>query len=274
MLVDINLLPQKERDRPAFLIAAISILLLAVILWAVFAFLANANENEAAELATQSTQVAAEQAAIRQQLEAKQGMNEEQQLKVTVDWAESYQFDTLPLLKDLVSKLPARGFFDSFSYVGLDQAVLTVQFDTAREAAFYLAQLKTSELLKSATLDSVTQEELEEAAASTTGETVVVVEEEDTVIENPRYLATYTLLFIDDRIPAEVVEGEVPAEGTAEQPAAEAPPAETPAETPATETPAETTETPETEPAADVEVDVEVNEETPATPEGTEGNGQ
>src|SRR5690606_35338599 len=122
MLVDINLLPQKERDRPAFLIAAISILLMAVIIWGVFAFLANANENEQTELAAESQQVALEQAAIRAQLEAKQGMNEEQQLKATVDWAESYQFDTLPLLGDLVSKLPQRGFFDSFSYVGLDQA--------------------------------------------------------------------------------------------------------------------------------------------------------
>lgn len=272
MLVDINLLPQKERDRPAFLIAAISILLMAVIIWGVFAFLANANENEQTELAAESQQVAAEQAAIRSQLEAKQGMNEEQQLKATVDWAESYQFDTLPLLGDLVSKLPQRGFFDSFSYVGLDQAVLTVQFDTAREAAFYLAQLKTSELLKSATLDSVTQEELQEEATATEGTTVVVVEEEeDAVIENPRYLATYTLVFVDDRIPAEVVEGDVPVEGTEEQPAAETPPAETPAaETPAETPAAGTTETP----ATDTEVNVEVNEETPATPEGTEGTGQ
>ncbi|ETP68904.1 hypothetical protein G159_10110 [Planococcus glaciei CHR43] len=273
MLVDINLLPQKERDRPAFLIAAIAILLLAVILWAVFAFMANAHENEQAELAAQSVQVAAEQAAIREQLEAKQGMNEEQQLKVTVDWAESYQFDTLPLLSDLVSKLPQRGFFDSFSYVGLDQALLTVQFDTAREAAFYLAQLKTSELLQSATLDSVTQEELEEEATTTVaGTTVVVEEDEDAVIENPRYLATYTLIFVDDRIPAEVVEGETPVETPAE-PAAETPPAETPAtETPAETPPAGTTETPAAD--TDVNVDVEVKEETPATPEGTEGNGQ
>lgn len=277
MLVDINLLPQKERDRPAFLIAAIAILLLAVILWAVFAFLASANEKEGAELAAQSVQVAAEQAAIREQLEAKQGMNEEQQLKVTVDWAESYQFDTLPLLSDLVSKLPERGFFDSFTYTGLDQAVLVVQFDTAREAAFYLAQLKTSELLTSATLDSVAQEELEETETVTEGETVVVVEkDEDAVIENPRYLATYTLVFVDDRIPAEVVEGEVPAEGTAEQPVEEAPPAEeVPAETPATETPAETPADGTTEtPATDTEVNVDVNEETPVTPEGTEGTGQ
>ncbi|SDI41370.1 hypothetical protein SAMN04487975_11671 [Planococcus glaciei] len=275
MLVDINLLPQKERDRPAFLIAAITILLLAVILWAVFAFMASANEKEQAELSAQSVQVAADQAAIREQLEAKQGMNEEQQLKVTVDWAESYQFDTLPLLSDLVSKLPQRGFFDSFSYVGLDQALLTVQFDTAREAAFYLAQLKTSELLKSATLDSVTQEEMQEEAtttATTAGTTVVVGEDEDVVIENPRYLATYTLIFVDDRIPAEVVEGETPVETPAE-PAAETPPAETPpTEVPAEAPAAGTTETPATD--TDVNVDVEVNEETPATPEGTEGNGQ
>ena len=45
MLVDINLLPQKERDRPAFLIAAISILLLAVIIWGVLAFLAGSHED-------------------------------------------------------------------------------------------------------------------------------------------------------------------------------------------------------------------------------------
>ncbi|KOF11790.1 fimbrial assembly protein [Planococcus glaciei] len=256
MLVDINLLPQKERDRPAFLIAAISILLLAVILWAVFALMANANENEQAKIAAQSVQVAAEQAAIREQLAAKQGMNEEQQLKATVDWAESYQFDTLPLLNDLALRLPQRGFFDSFSYTGLDEAVLTVQFDTAREAAFYLAQLKTSELLKAATLDSVVKEDLNGETTTTGEQAVTVVEDDDVVIENPRYLATYTLNFVDDRIPAEVVEGELPA-----------------AETPATETPAAgSTETPPAD--TDVEVDVEVNEETPATPEGTEGNGQ
>ena len=215
MLVDINLLPQKERDRPAFLIAAISILALGIIIWAVLAFLANSHENEQAVLAAQSVQVASEQAAIRSQLEAAQGMNEEQQLKATVDWAESYQFDTVPLLEELVSILPERGFFDSFSYTGLDQAVLSVQFDTAREAAYYLAQLKTSELIEKATLDSVAQNELDSAEA----EEGILIEEES-IIETPRYIAAYTLVFIDGRIPTEdtavPVEGEAAAEETAE----------------------------------------------------------
>ena len=232
MLVDINLLPQKERDRPAVLIAAVAILLLAIIIWAVFAMMARAEANEQQALQVQAQGVMAEQAQIRSELEARQGMNEEQQLQATVEWAESYQFDTIPLLEELVSLLPARGFFQTFSYTGLDQAQLVVQFDSSREAAYYLAQLKSSELLTSATLDNVATEIFDEA------------EEEEIIVDpsKPRYLATYTLLFQDERIP---VEGEE-AEGEAVE---EAAPTDEPAEQPA-----DSTETEET----DVEVDVDV----------------
>lgn len=233
MLVDINLLPQKERDRPAVLIAAVAILLLAIIIWAVFAMMSRAEANEQQALQVQAQGVMAEQAQIRSELEARQGMNEEQQLQATVEWAESYQFDTIPLLEELVSLLPARGFFQTFSYTGLDQAQLVVQFDSSREAAYYLAQLKSSELLTSATLDNVATEIFDEA------------EEEEIIADpsKPRYLATYTLLFQDERIP---VEGEEP-EGEAAEDAAET--------EEAAEEPAETTETEET----DVEVDVDVD---------------
>ncbi|MFC4711871.1 PilN domain-containing protein [Planococcus dechangensis] len=231
MLVDINLLPQKERDRPAVLIAAVAILLLAVIIWAVLGMMARAEANELQAIQAQADAVIAEQTEIRAELEARQGMNEEQQLQATVDWAESYQFDTIPLLEELVSLLPTRGFFQTFSYIGLDQAQLTVQFDASRESAYYLAQLKASELLTSATLDSVATEVFEEAAE---GELIVDPSE-------PRFLATYTLIFQDDRIP---VEGGEETEGAeAVEPVEEATP--------------ETTETEET----DVEVDVDVETE-------------
>lgn len=235
MLVDINLLPQKERDRPAVLIAAVAILLLAIIIWAVFAMMSRAEANEQQALQVQAQGVMAEQAQIRSELEARQGMNEEQQLQATVEWAESYQFDTIPLLEELVSLLPARGFFQTFSYTGLDQAQLVVQFDSSREAAYYLAQLKASELLSSASLDNVATEILEE---ETEGEV------SEAVTNAPRYLATYTLLFQDERIP---VEGGEEAEGEAVEEAVET--------EEAAEEPAETTETEET----DVEVDVEVD---------------
>lgn len=234
MLVDINLLPQKERDRPAVLIAAVAILLLAILIWAVFAMMASAEADEQQALEAQAQGVMAEQAQIRNELEARQGMNEEQQLQATVEWAESYQFDTIPLLEELVSLLPARGFFQTFSYIGLDQAQLVVQFDSSREAAYYLAQLKSSELLASATLDNVETEIIDEAV------------EEDVIIDpsEPRYLATYTLLFQDERIPVE--EGEVPEEASA---------TEVPAEQPA--------DTTETETDVEVDVDVETDETVP-----------
>ena len=231
MLVDINLLPQKERDRPIFVIAALLIVLLSLIIWAVFFFMAQAQENSRADLSNQASNIADEQEAIRQQLEAVSGMNEEQQLKVTVDWAESYQFDTVPLLGELVSILPERGFFDQFSYIGPNSATLTLQFDTTREAAYYLTQLKTSELLASASLDSIQNQE---AADEEDGE----IAQEETIMETPRYLASYTLVFADDRIPAE---------GTAELT--------------------------EGETEADADADAAGNESTDAVPEETEGDG-
>lgn len=237
MLVDINLLPQKERDRPAVLIAAVAILLLAFLIWAVFAMMASAETDEQQALEAQAQGVIAEQEQIRNELETRQGMNEEQQLQATVEWAESYQFDTIPLLEELVSLLPARGFFQTFSYTGLDQAQLIVQFDSSREAAYYLAQLKSSELLASATLDNVATEIFDEA----TEEEVIVDPSE------PRYLATYTLLFQDERIPIEDgEEGEVPEEAAT---------TEVPSEQPA--------ETTETETDVEVEVDVETDETVP-----------
>lgn len=237
MLIDINLLPQKEQERPYPLIIAGVLVLLALLSWALLSFMAQAEERAQAELIEESSQVAAEQEAIRQQIGATEGLNDEQQLKETVEWAESYQFDTVPLLAELVAVLPERGFFDAFSFAGPNVATLTLQFDTAREAAYYLTQLKTVESLASATLDSVTNQELDLIEED-------VVEDEDAILLNPRYLATYSLVFVDDRIPTE---GTVAEDGTlTEQEGNEATDAQVGEET--EETPEVVPEDPETAP--------------------------
>ncbi|WP_188074731.1 PilN domain-containing protein [Planococcus sp. ANT_H30] len=207
MLVDINLLPQKERERPVALFAVLGIILAAVLIWATFFFMAQSQSKQQVATDAEYTLVTSQSEAIRAQLEASIGLNDEQQLQATVVWAEGYQFDTVPLLGDLVSRLPKRGFFDSFSFVKPNLGTLTIQFDTSREAAYYLTQLKASEFLESATLDSVTNEELdliEEEEGS--------IEDPEALIENPRYLATYSLVYIDERLPA--AEGTVNADGT------------------------------------------------------------
>lgn len=45
MLVDINLLPEKERERSTLLLAALAILGVAVLFWAVLFFISNAMEG-------------------------------------------------------------------------------------------------------------------------------------------------------------------------------------------------------------------------------------
>ena len=243
MLVDINLLPQKERDRPAFLIAALSILLLGLVVWAVLFFMAGGETSEQEVLAAQSADLTLQQEAVRVQLEATAGMNEEQQLKATVDWAESYQYDTIPLLEELAALLPVRGFFSQISFSEPNTASLIVQFDATRDAAYYLAQLKGSELLDFASLDIVSSETL------TLTEEEQEAAQEDGTIEMPRYLATYTLVFVDDRLPVLDAEGNIVEEVVEETPAAD------------TEEPVE----------ADVDVEVEIIEEPETTPEETEG---
>lgn len=139
--------------------------------------------------------------------------------------------------------LPMRGFFNQISFSEPNTATLIVQFDATRDAAYYLAQLKASELLDYASLDSVNS-----AALSLTEEEEAALAEEGTIIA-PRYLASYTLVFVDDRLPV------LDAEDNIVEEAAE--------ETPATGT--------ETNVEADVEVEVEINEETETAPEETEG---
>lgn len=208
MLIDINLLPQKEQDRPFHLIIAGVLVLLAALFAALLFFMAQAEETAQAQLIAESAELTAEQEVIRQQIGASEGMNEEQQLNETVTWAEGYQFDTLPLLAELVSELPERGFFNNFAFLGPNTATLELQFDTSREAAYYLTQLKSVETIASVTLDSVTNQEL----VLTEDE---LVEDEESLVMSPRYLATYSLIFVDERVPVETVEdGAIVEEGT------------------------------------------------------------
>ena len=136
MLVEINLLGEKERDRPAFVVAAISLILLGLVAGLVFYFLGNSFEKKQQVLASQSAEVVSQQTFIQGQLQTTAALNDTQKLQKTVEWAETYQYDTLPLIRELTSLLPERGFFMNFTFDSPSIVTLDVQFDTTREAAF------------------------------------------------------------------------------------------------------------------------------------------
>lgn len=255
MLVEINLLGEKERDRPAFVVAAISLILLGLVVGLVFYFLGNSYENKQQEITNQSAEVMSQQASIQAQMQTSASLNDAQKLQKTVEWAETYQFDTLPLIRELTSLLPERGFFSNFTFTSPNGATVDVQFDTSREAAFYLTQLKSSEMIMAVNLTTLSSQTLEVPTAEETAGTTSEVEPETKLM--PRYIASYEIAFLDTRMPAEGTA--VPVDPNAPPVEGETPVEETPTEETTDEQPAATSTTEQTTPADDAE-GVDTNE--------------
>jgi Tfp pilus assembly protein PilN len=167
MLVEINLLPQKEPRK--FNIVMLSVLL-ALIIFA-SAFYIWQIQSTKSELALLDKQISmTKETASKQENNAVK--NESQMsislLKDTVNWANTYPIQTIPIMQHLTSLLPERGFIQSFNYVEAGTVSLTVQFDSAREAAFFLENLGSSEWVGEPTLNTLVIEEQEEAVTTAT----------------------------------------------------------------------------------------------------------
>ena len=201
MLVDINLLPEKEKERSTLLIAALVILGAAVLILGIFLFLSNGLVKETTNLEQQLESVQLSQEEIRSELQAMEFDNSKKQLESTVDWAENYQFDTVPLLNELIAFLPERGYFGTFDFTGPNFATISVQFDAKSDAAYYFTRMQSSKIISDVKLDTVTIEEFTEEDLDYSAEIL------------PRFIATYSLQFVDNRT---IVEGAVEASGEPE----------------------------------------------------------
>lgn len=191
MLVDINLLPDKERERSTYVIAALAIIGAALLVWLGFFIAANSLTKENDSLNHQLATVLQSQEDIRANLQVSQSLGAKKQLEETVEWAEFYQLDTVPVIKETISLLPLRGFFRSVEFTETNLAVLTVQFDTTTQAAHYLSRLQSSSVLSSAALNSVVAEELDEVPENALWNPL------------PRYIAEYSIMLTDSRLKIE-----------------------------------------------------------------------
>ena len=84
-------------------------------------------------------------------------------LKNAVEWANSYPIQTIPVMQHLTGLLPERGFIQTFGYTEAGTVTLSVQFDSSREAAYFLENLNESDWIDEANLSSLTAQEVEEA---------------------------------------------------------------------------------------------------------------
>ncbi|WP_153721337.1 hypothetical protein [Sporosarcina cascadiensis] len=189
MLVDINLLPEKIKERSTWLWVAVGILVLALVSWAVLFWLAAKNDEEAQSLQAQTFEIQKQEEAITSQLRPSEFGQDKADLAMTVEWLEGYQYKTVQLIQELVQALPDRGFFLEFTFTAPNEATFDVQFDDMAEAAHYLTRMKASSLVTAATFEQVETEELEEEDLAS-----------DVL---PRYTARYFVQFLDERNLAE-----------------------------------------------------------------------
>ncbi|MGG3894921.1 fimbrial protein [Geobacillus stearothermophilus] len=179
MIVDINLLPRKEPRRAAgAVLAAFAVLLLLLGAGGGYWLTERANQRLAV-LEGELRQVRAEQAAMEAKGKTTEQQQAEQELAKAVEWANRYPLKTVPLLRALAKQLPERGFIMNFSYAGQKTVTMTVQFDAAEEAAYYLDRLEEVHLVKAVKLTGISASG---ESGGAEGETIV-----------PRYIAQYEL---------------------------------------------------------------------------------
>lgn len=180
MLIDINLLPNKQKRSFSFMLIPISI---GAVLFLVFGWMMYSSFQLKAEQETLTDRLekTTELVAALQATEAGT-VSSGQTLQEYVDWLDRVQFSTVALLDDLVARLPERGYFMNYEFDGSETVTLTVQFDQMKEVSQYLNELNESENVQTASLLTV-------SAADLTEETV---ETESRIL--PRYITDYEIV--------------------------------------------------------------------------------
>ncbi|WP_286229278.1 hypothetical protein [Neobacillus mesonae] len=163
MLVDINLLPQKEPKKFAFIITLSSLLVILLIVGCFYLWKINAVKDEIASVDRNISMTTKVVEKTNQAAQMNESANSINQLKTAIDWANEYPIQSVPVMRHLSALLPDRGFIQSFGYTEEGAISLTIQFDTAREAAYFLDNLNESKWVQEASLNSLTTVALPEA---------------------------------------------------------------------------------------------------------------
>ena len=206
MLVEINLLPKKERKTRGLLLIILASMFLSLIC-VIFYFWQYQSNQSVLNALEQDYEAVAQTIEMEQQRVVNQeDSNSVNQLMEKVKWADQYPVKSVPLLKHLNGFLPERGFVESFSYTEDGAVKLEVRFDKAEEAAYYLKELSSTEVLTNAMVTSLEAAPEDEE----TGET----EDSSTVQPNyePRYIGIFELTLNLPMVKKLNADGELPSE--------------------------------------------------------------
>lgn len=189
MIVEINLLEQKEKRNILPYIAVAFFALLLFIMAIVFHAQKTTLVNESSRLDEQILQVQREQENLAGPSEG--DGTEREQLKSSLQELKSTIVPTVPVVEGLVSLLPERGFFESFALTSASEVNVNVRFDTIQDVAKYTNTLLQQSFISDVELAGV--------------ETDVVDDTEDLYDYQPRYVASYYIVLEEGTLAAEGV---------------------------------------------------------------------
>jgi hypothetical protein len=194
MLVEINLLPQKERRKKAFVIALSSLLGLLIFISGAYIWQISSTKSDIKAIDNRLTLLEkATELSGDNNTQTPASSESVSLLKNAVDWADNYPLQTVPVMKHMTSLLPERGFIQTFGYTESGIITLTVQFDSAREAAYFLDSLNASEWLEEANMTTLNAEEKATEDKQTSSTTTTGKTEQNEYL--PRYVGQFEVKF-------------------------------------------------------------------------------
>jgi type IV pilus assembly protein PilN len=184
MLIDINLLPEKQKKNYTFVLV-LTLLLVATAVVATILYLQYEQAHQRADLMQQQIQDTKLLRTVQEKkLTDYTSSTAVLELDQAISWTEEIPIPTVSLIRHLSGLLPERGYVLNFNYSDAGNVNLTVQFDTSREAAYYLKSLKDSAFIEDVNLSSI----------------VTSSEDDDPEVKKltnfllPRYIAQFELL--------------------------------------------------------------------------------
>lgn len=181
-MVEINLLEEKEKQN---IVIYFIVLIGLIVMVSLVLYFVNTRESLAEEKATLNQQI--NELQNQQQFLQQASRNEKQAAREDLikkaDTVEAYIFPSVDLLKQLISLLPSRGYFITYSYEGDGKILMDVQFDSIQDIAQYTNELEHEAYINSLRVSMSTKEV-----------------PEDEMIEDvlPIYLAKYELVIDSD----------------------------------------------------------------------------
>ncbi|PLR72789.1 PilN domain-containing protein [Bacillus sp. UMB0728] len=200
MLVDINLLPKKEKRSKAAYISLAAAGLAAVILSVSLYIYLGSQKEKIEQVETQIAQTNEILEAQRVKLADYESSNSVGELENAISWAKEQPFSVVYILNEVTKLLPERGYITEFEKDEENKIKQIVQFDTKSQAAYYLNSLLSLGWLDEAVLTEakttdVLKDDDEETSAA-----------EEEIL--PRYFAAYELQINSSLLKQEIEEKE------------------------------------------------------------------